>query len=261
LPRRLSDLGIKILRLDRGRGGINLVDRADARRVLGLLSDPDAAPIGSQGVFTAELVEHVRRTTTFRLLSQIDGLTFRTGKGTFRLFMTIDWERGTLQIGPKYNSRKSPRVSDLLQRKSEIGAAFGRDLTWIRDNEWLRVYTSVANLNFDKPARWRTPTRRSLKYLQSSRSTLSRRNGDIDSYPYSSRIEVRPDIQPTETVIWNLERKFVTLYDSSTLLYWSALVATIRRALKAASELDLDVKIVSYSRINEGTSAFVAEFR
>jgi hypothetical protein len=155
LPRRLRDLGIKVLRLDRGRGGIHLVDRADARRVIGLLSDPDAAPIGPQRAFTAGLVEHVRKATTFRLLSQIDGLTFRTGKGTFRLFMTIDWERDTLRIGPKYNSRKSPRAqSDLLQRKSQIETAFGRELTWTRDNDWLRVFTSVENLNFDKPARW-----------------------------------------------------------------------------------------------------------
>ncbi|SFM13672.1 TniQ protein [Bradyrhizobium sp. NFR13] len=155
LPRRLRDLGIRVLRLEHSRGGINLVDRADARRVLGLLSDPDAAPIGSQRAFIAELAEHVRKTTTFRLLSQIDGLAFRTGRGTFRLFMTIDWERGTLRVGPKCNSRKSPRAqSDLLQRKSQIETVFGPKLTWIRDNDWLRVYTSVENLSFDKPARW-----------------------------------------------------------------------------------------------------------
>ena len=153
--RRLDDLGIKVLRLKLSRSVTRLVDRADARRVLGLQSDPDELRIGSPQAFTAGLAEYVRKTTTFRLSSQVDGLAFRTGRGTLQLFMTIDWERGSLRIGPRYNSRRTPRAeSDLLRRKSRIEAGFGGELTWIKDENWLRIYTSMEKLSFKTSAHW-----------------------------------------------------------------------------------------------------------
>ena len=153
--RRLDDLGIKVLRLKLNRGVARLVDRADARRVLGLRSDPDEVLSDSPQAFIAGLAEHIRKTTNFRLARQVDGLVFRTGKGTFQLSMTIDWEGGSLRIGPKYNSRRTPRaVSDLLQRKSQIEAALDGELTWVKDRDWLLVYMSIQKLPFYASARW-----------------------------------------------------------------------------------------------------------
>jgi hypothetical protein len=153
--RRLDDLGIKVLRLNLSRSVTRFIDRADARRVLGLQSDPDEVRIDSPQAFTAGLVEHIRKSTTFRRSSQVDGLAFRTGRGTLQLFMTIDWERGSLRIGPKYNSHRTPRAeSDLLQRKSQIEAAFGDELTWMKDRNWLLIHTSIEKLPFHASARW-----------------------------------------------------------------------------------------------------------
>jgi hypothetical protein len=111
--------------------------------------------IDSPQAFTAGLVEHIRKTTTFRLASQVDGLAFRTGRGTLQLFMTIDWEGGSLRVGPRYNSRRTPRgESDLLQRKSQIEEAFGGELTWVKDRNWLLIRTSIEKLPFNAAARW-----------------------------------------------------------------------------------------------------------
>jgi hypothetical protein len=109
----------------------------------------------SPQAFIAWLAEHIRKATTFRLARQVDGLVFRTGKGTLQLSMTIDWEGGSLRIGPKYNSRRTPRaVSDLLQRKSQIEAALDGELTWVKDRDWLLVYMSIQKLPFCASARW-----------------------------------------------------------------------------------------------------------
>jgi hypothetical protein len=153
--RRLDDLGIMVLRLKLSRSVIRLVDRADARRVLGLRSDPDEVRIDSPQAFTVGLAEYIRKTTTFRLASQVDGIVFRTSRGSLRLSMTIDWEGGRLMIGPKYNSRRTPKAeSDLLQRKSQIEAAFGGELTWVKDHNWLLIRTSIEKLPFNASARW-----------------------------------------------------------------------------------------------------------
>jgi hypothetical protein len=153
--RRLDDLGVKVLRFKLSRGVTRLVDRADARRVLGLRSDPDEVLSDSPQAFIAGLAEHIRKATTFRLARQVDGIVFRTGKGTLQLGMTIGWEGGNLRIGPKYNSRRTPRrVSDLLQRKSQIEAAFCGGLTWVKDRDWLFIHTSIEKLPFRASARW-----------------------------------------------------------------------------------------------------------
>jgi hypothetical protein len=153
--RRLDDLGIKVLRLNLSRSVTRLVDRADARRVLGLQSDPDELLADSLQAFTARLAEHIRKTTTFRRSSQVDGLAFRTGKGTLQLFVTINWERGSLSIGRKYNARRTPRAeSDLLLRRSQIEAAFGRELAWTTDSNWLDIHTSIEKLPFHSKVHW-----------------------------------------------------------------------------------------------------------
>jgi hypothetical protein len=60
-----------------------------------------------------------------------------------------------LRIGPKYNSRRTPKAeSDLLQRKSQIEAAFGGELTWVKDRNWLLIRTSIEKLPFNTSARW-----------------------------------------------------------------------------------------------------------
>jgi len=153
--RQLAALGVKVIRLDHKKYCTYLVDRASARQVLGLQSDPDEFRADSPQAFVAGLVERLRKSTPFRLSSQRDGITFRTGKGTLQLYVTINWEHGSLDIGPRYNSRRTPGAAlELFKRRSQIDAAFGGELKWITNDNWLRIYKSIDKLPFSTPARW-----------------------------------------------------------------------------------------------------------
>jgi TniQ len=153
--RQLAALGVKVIRLDQKKYSSYLVDRASARRALGLQSDPDELRTGSTQAFVAGLVERLRKSTTFRLSSQRDGITFRTGRGTLTLYVTINWEHGSLDIGPRYNLRITPGAAlELFKRRSQIDAAFGGELAWIKDPNWLRIHTSLEKLPFEASARW-----------------------------------------------------------------------------------------------------------
>jgi len=153
--RQLAALGVKVIRLDHKKYSTYLVDRASARQVLGLQSDPDEFRAGSPQAFVAGLVERLRKSTPFRLSSQRDGITFRTGKGTLQLYVTINWGHGNLDIGPRYNSRRTPGAAlELLKRRSPIDAAFGGELKWITKDNWLRIYKSIDKLPLSTPARW-----------------------------------------------------------------------------------------------------------
>jgi hypothetical protein len=152
--RRLAALGVKVIRLDQKNFSSYLVDRASARRALGLQSDPDELRTGSPQAFVAGLVKRLRKSTTFRLSSQRDGITLRTGKGSLTLYVTINWEHGSLEIGPRYNLRITPGAVELFKRRSHIDAAFGGELAWIKDHNWLRIHTSLEKLPFEASTRW-----------------------------------------------------------------------------------------------------------
>jgi hypothetical protein len=68
--------------------------------------------------------------------------------------LSIDWERGSLQIGPKYNLSRAPRMeSYLLRRKSQLDAEFG-GLVWQRDNNSLRIFKPMKALRCEQSTRW-----------------------------------------------------------------------------------------------------------
>jgi hypothetical protein len=152
-PRRLADLGVDMIRLDYKRYSSYLVDRASARRALGLQSEPDELRSDSPEAFVAGLIEHLRKSTSFRLASQRDGITFRTS--TLQLYVTINWEHGSLDIGPRYNSRRTPGAAlELSKRRTQIDAAFGGELKWITNDNWLRIYKPMDKLPLSTSARW-----------------------------------------------------------------------------------------------------------
>jgi hypothetical protein len=69
--------------------------------------------------------------------------------------MTIDWKHGSLRIGRRCDTRKTPTLeSDLLHRRSRIEAAFDGKLTWTKDQNLLSVYVSMEKLPFRASARW-----------------------------------------------------------------------------------------------------------
>jgi hypothetical protein len=153
--RRLAALEVKMIRVDFNQYSSYLIDRASARRALNLQSDPDEVRTGSPQAFVAGLVERIRTATTFRMSSQRDGLTFRTGKGTLHLHVTVDWEKGNLTIGPRYNSRRTAEAAlDLLRRRSQIDASFDGELTWDQSDNWLVIHKSMEQLPLTTSSSW-----------------------------------------------------------------------------------------------------------
>jgi hypothetical protein len=152
---RLEGLGVKMIRLELPQGVTRLVNRASARRLLGLTSDPDEFVAGSPQDFVAGLADYVRKVTTFRLVGQTNCLTFRTGKGTLCLYVTINWEHRTLEIGPRYRLRRTPTtVADLRRRKPVIKGAFNGELSWIEDDGSLQIKKFINRLPFQSPSQW-----------------------------------------------------------------------------------------------------------
>lgn len=131
------------------------MERASARRVLGLSSDPDTIKDGSLDAFVEGLIEQLRTHTTFRLSIRRDGLTFRTGKGTLHVTATIDWVGNQLTIGPKYNKRRAAAwTAELMQRRKRIDAAFGGNLNWVECEDSLYVFTSMKRVPFKSISNW-----------------------------------------------------------------------------------------------------------
>lgn len=152
---RLERLGVKIIRLKLNDGVTRLIDRASARRVLGLKRDPDEMAPRSRQAFIAGLADQIRKSTFFRLVGQANGLVFRTGANRFCIYVTINWECGILEIGPRYNLLRTPKTcAGLRLRKAAIDEAFNGELTWIEDSQSLSVYKSLNKLSFRSPTQW-----------------------------------------------------------------------------------------------------------
>lgn len=155
--RLLADLGVKAIQLDRVDGATRLIDRASARRALGLRLDPDEFCAGSRQAFISGLAAKIRAATTFSLVSQSDCLVFRTGRGSLRLYVTIDWKRHTLEVGPRYSLRGTPsKIAELRRRQSTIDAAFSGELIWAEVGKSLHIYQLIKKLPFGSPDRWGT---------------------------------------------------------------------------------------------------------
>jgi hypothetical protein len=153
--RRLEDLGVNVIRLELDEGVTRLINRVRARRALRLKSDPDEFIAGSPQAFIVGLADQIRVATTFRLVGQGDRLVFRTGRGTLCLYVTIDWKRHSLEVGPRYSLLRTPStIADLRQRRSVINAAFNDELSWAEDGKSLRIYRSIEKLPFELPAQW-----------------------------------------------------------------------------------------------------------
>lgn len=153
--RRLAERGVKTIEIDVRNGCSHLVERASARRVLGLSSDPDSVADGSVDAFVEGLVKELSLHTTFKLSSLRDGPTFRTGKGTLHLKLAIDWSAGQLSIGPKYSKRRTGKlVADLLKRRQHIDAAFKDELSWIDSEKSLSIIKSMKRVPYGSTSSW-----------------------------------------------------------------------------------------------------------
>jgi hypothetical protein len=153
--RRLAERGVKTIEIDVRNGCSHLVERASARRVLGLSSDPDSVADGSVDAFVEGLVKELSLHTTFKLSSLRDGPPFRTGKGTLHLKLAIDWSAGQLSIGPKYSKRRTGKlVADLLKRRQHIDAAFKDELSWIDSEKSLSIIKSMKRVPYGSTSSW-----------------------------------------------------------------------------------------------------------
>jgi hypothetical protein len=180
--KRLTTLGVKIVPLSLPSGKSRcVVDRESARRVLNLKQDPDV-PVDALAAFTTALCDRVRAETVFKLQSKLVHLSFRTGRGTMTLKVSIDLARSSIRVGICYTAtRYFSTIQELNKRKASILAAHPGALKWICGEDELTIEDNLNEPALSNPENWSRMIQRVITSMQAFKSLLEppQRRGKI----------------------------------------------------------------------------------
>lgn len=116
----------------------------------------------------------MRATTSFKLEGRKDGLSFRNGRGTLRLKVSIDPSCRSVRIGTRYRKNRNNLglFERLRRRKPEMIAKYPGTLTWIDDGKVLCIEEHLDAPDLANPTHWPALGERIIASVQSFRLLL-----------------------------------------------------------------------------------------